>query len=94
MDAATTAPRPTRRVPARPRRPAARAAAPAGELPCITRGSAVALVMALQPQSPGRPFHAAVVTAQGEQWEFHSLPELVRYVVSLSVHPPPPDGLR
>lgn len=50
--------------------------------------------MALQPQGPHRAFHAAVVTAGGEQLDFDSLVELVRYLVRLSRVPSQAEGLQ
>lgn len=87
------------------RRPRRGAAAPAGP----HRGATVtgpalrdfeagaptlALAMALQPQGPGQAFHAAIVTAQGQQLEFSSLSELVNYLVRVSLIDLPPEGLR
>ncbi len=62
--------------------------------PAAPSRDTVALALALQPQGPGRPFHAAVATTQGQQMEFHSLSELVNYLVRLSVDTPPPEGLK
>lgn len=55
---------------------------------------ALALAMALQAARAGRPWHAAIVTTDGQRREFHSLAELVKYLAEVSLDGPPPTGLR
>ena len=54
----------------------------------------IALAIAVQPPGDGQPWHAALVTADGQRREFDSISEFVQFLVALSLDSPPAQGLR
>lgn len=54
----------------------------------------IALAIAVHPPRDGQPWHASLVTADGQHREFHSISAFVQYLVALSMDNPPAGGLR
>lgn len=54
----------------------------------------IALAIAMQPPCEGHPWHATLVTADGQRREFDSISEFVQFLVALSLDSSPAQGLR
>ncbi len=84
------------RTPGRPPRSSGAPRARGAAAPPQSRVSRepIALAIAIHPPTVGRPWHAALVTADGRQQTFGSVTDLVQFLVALSLDSPPDPGLR